>query len=102
MISAALSAYRMSLRETAIEQGKLALCHSPDDKRLQENLAWYLGKKSGTCDAGISDLYKCRRSGLLSWHMAGSQKSYGMPSIGFKKTFTKLKVALPTQYVREG
>lgn len=42
---AAIAAYRLGLKEAAIEQGRLACELDPDDKRLQENLLWYTGEK---------------------------------------------------------
>lgn len=37
----AISAFYLGHREEALEHGKMALVHSPDDKRLQENLFHY-------------------------------------------------------------
>jgi tetratricopeptide (TPR) repeat protein len=42
---AAIAAYRLGLKDVAIEQGSLALELEPEDGRLKENLAWYLGEK---------------------------------------------------------
>lgn len=42
---AAIAAYRLGLKEAAIEQGRLACELDPGDKRLQENLLWYTGEK---------------------------------------------------------
>jgi len=41
---AAVAAWQMGLKETAIEQAKLAVALSPDDKRLQDNVKWMLGE----------------------------------------------------------
>ena len=37
----AIASYRLGLYEEALEHGKMALVHSPNDKRLQENLFFY-------------------------------------------------------------
>jgi tetratricopeptide (TPR) repeat protein len=42
---AAIAAWRMGLKDVAIEQGKLALQFAPNDKRLLDNLSWYQGDK---------------------------------------------------------
>jgi glycosyltransferase involved in cell wall biosynthesis len=42
---AAIAAYRLGLKEAAIEQGRLACELDPNDKRLQDNLLWYTGEK---------------------------------------------------------
>lgn len=42
---AAIAAYRLGMKEAAIEQGRLACELDPEDKRLQENLLWYTGEK---------------------------------------------------------
>ena len=42
---AALAAWHLGLKEIAIEQGRLALELEPEDGRLKDNLAWYLGEK---------------------------------------------------------
>jgi tetratricopeptide (TPR) repeat protein len=44
---AAISAYRLGLKDAAIEHGRLAVEHSPDDVRLAENLKWYMGAHNG-------------------------------------------------------
>jgi hypothetical protein len=43
---AAIAAFRIGLKEAAIEQGKIAVELNPNDQRLLDNLAWYLGEKS--------------------------------------------------------
>ena len=40
---AAISAYRLGLREQAIVHGQKALDAAPDDEHLQGNMQWYLG-----------------------------------------------------------
>lgn len=40
---ASISAWHMGMKEVALEQGKLALMHSPEDARLQANLAFMAG-----------------------------------------------------------
>lgn len=42
---AAIAAWRMGLKDVAIEQGKLALQFAPNDRRLLDNLSWYQGDK---------------------------------------------------------
>lgn len=42
---AAIAAYRLGLKDVAIEQGRLALELEPKDGRLKENLDWYMGRK---------------------------------------------------------
>ena len=41
---AALAAFNLGMADTAVEQGRLAVAASPDDKRLQSNLLWFLGE----------------------------------------------------------
>lgn len=43
---AAISAWRLGLRDEAIEQGTIALGKSPDDERLATNLEFYLGART--------------------------------------------------------
>ena len=43
---AAISAYKMGMKEEAIKHGENALKLSPDDARLEDNLLWYRGEKS--------------------------------------------------------
>lgn len=45
---AAISAWHLGLKETAIEQGELAVVASPDDQRLADNLKWYRGENDGS------------------------------------------------------
>lgn len=42
---AAISAYRLGLKDVAIKHGRDACILSPEDKRLSENLQWYLGNR---------------------------------------------------------
>jgi tetratricopeptide (TPR) repeat protein len=41
---AAIAAWNMGLKDSAIEQAKIAVSLSPDDKRLQDNVKWMLGE----------------------------------------------------------
>lgn len=43
---AAIAAWHLGLKESAIEQGKLACELDPNDERLRENLLWYTGEKA--------------------------------------------------------
>lgn len=43
---AAIAAWNLGLKEIAIEQGKIACDLDPNDKRLQDNLLWYMGEKA--------------------------------------------------------
>ena len=42
---AAISAWRIGLKEASIEQGKLAIELEPNDNRLKDNMLWYTGEK---------------------------------------------------------
>lgn len=42
---AAISAWNLGIKETAIEQGRLALALSPNDDRLKANVEWFTGAK---------------------------------------------------------
>lgn len=42
---AAIAAYRLGQQELAVQQGTIACALNPNDKRLEENLLWYNGKK---------------------------------------------------------
>lgn len=42
---AAISAWRLGLKEEALKQGKIACDLDPKDDRLKDNLLWYLGEK---------------------------------------------------------
>lgn len=44
---AAISAHQLGLKDAAIEHGRLAVEHSPNDVRLAENLKWYMGAHNG-------------------------------------------------------
>lgn len=41
---AAIAAWNLGLKDLALEQAKIALSHSPDDKRLQDNVKWMSGE----------------------------------------------------------
>ena len=43
---AAIAAFRLGLKDSALEQGKKALELEPNDERLKNNLAWYSGEIS--------------------------------------------------------
>ena len=43
---AALAAWNLGLKDVAIEQGSLAVELEPNDDRLKDNLAWYMGEKT--------------------------------------------------------
>lgn len=43
---AAIAAYRLGLKDVALEQGQKALDLAPNDERLQDNLLWYKGEKA--------------------------------------------------------
>lgn len=42
---AAIAAWRIGLKDVALEQGKIAIELEPNDERLQDNLLWYKGEK---------------------------------------------------------
>ena len=44
---AALSAWHLGLRDTALHQGQIACELEPNDARLKENLEWYKGERDG-------------------------------------------------------
>jgi len=43
---AAIAAFRLGLKEISIQQGQIAVELEPNDQRLKDNLAWYMGEKS--------------------------------------------------------